>query len=499
MSHSVSFPGEDFGRDELVHFHVFGQQDLRGRIRQQSDSRLVSQARLAGDNGGRPRRGVNQRLHHRVEQLRLAHGLDQAADESVSSGVRRLDGVSTPLIRISGRSRSRAPVRGWPRPVPVPFIPGMLRSMIAAPNGRPAADSACSKFHGRGPGGGDRRVDAPGAAAARAAPGIGSGCRPRSARGSRAGLNGCVPGHRPAAAVRRVNQNVEPLPGFAFHADLAAHQFRQLLADGQPQPGAAELAGDGRVHLREAFEQPVEPFGRDADAGVADGESHLDVAGVAGIGAFDGVRHVETRTTTSPREVNLMALLTRFISTWRSRSPSPRHVRRDAGSTWQASSSPLADGFLGAARPSTSSTMKFRSKSVSSSSSLPASILEKSRIWLISESRASEEDLMTWAYRVCWALSGGVQEQLDHPDHAVERRADFVAHVGQEIALGVAGGFGGGAGGLGFLLGAVLLGLGPLPLRDVLDRPFVIEQSSLSASRTSRAFSLIQRMLPSFR
>ncbi len=33
----------------------------------------------------------------------------------------------------------------------------------------------------------------------------------------------------------------------------------------------------------------------------------------------------------------------------------------------------------------------------------------------------------------------GLQQQLEHPDHAVERRADLVAHVGQELGLGARG------------------------------------------------------------
>ena len=37
----------------------------------------------------------------------------------------------------------------------------------------------------------------------------------------------------------------------------------------------------------------------------------------------------------------------------------------------------------------------------------------------------------------------GVQRQLGHADDAVHRRADFVAHVGEKVALGAVGGFGG--------------------------------------------------------
>ena len=37
----------------------------------------------------------------------------------------------------------------------------------------------------------------------------------------------------------------------------------------------------------------------------------------------------------------------------------------------------------------------------------------------------------------------GVQEKVGHPDNAVHRRPDFMAHVGQEIALGLIGILGG--------------------------------------------------------
>jgi hypothetical protein len=36
----------------------------------------------------------------------------------------------------------------------------------------------------------------------------------------------------------------------------------------------------------------------------------------------------------------------------------------------------------------------------------------------------------------------GVEQQFAHADHRVQRRADFVAHIGQETALGLVGRFG---------------------------------------------------------
>ena len=44
------------------------------------------------------------------------------------------------------------------------------------------------------------------------------------------------------------------------------------------------------------------------------------------------------------------------------------------------------------------------------------------------------------------ALAGielGIQHELGHADHAVHRRANLVAHVGEEFALGPIGGLGG--------------------------------------------------------
>ena len=91
----------------------------------------------------------------------------------------------------------------------------------------------------------------------------------------------------------------------------------------------------------------------------------------------------------------------------------------------------LADRITDRSR-SRRSTRKRRGSSVS----LPASILEKSRMSLMmvsSESRRACDRLDVVAL-----LGGqrGVEQQLGHAEDAVHRRADFMAHVGQELALG---------------------------------------------------------------
>src|SRR5512140_3830624 len=57
---------------------------------------------------------------------------------------------------------------------------------------------------------------------------------------------------------------------FAAHADRAAEQFGQALAQRQAEPGSAPALLDRRIDLREILEQGAMVLGRDADAGVGD-------------------------------------------------------------------------------------------------------------------------------------------------------------------------------------------------------------------------------------
>jgi hypothetical protein len=85
-----------------------------------------------------------------------------------------------------------------------------------------------------------------------------------------------------------------------------------------------------------------------------------------------------------------------------------------------------------------------REKSRSSSVMRSASMRDMSRMLLITASRC-------WAARPgscrgsrsASGIGGAAQGQVGHADDGIHRRAQFVAHVGQENALGAAGGFGG--------------------------------------------------------
>ena len=105
---------------------------------------------------------------------------------------------------------------------------------------------------------------------------------------------------------------------------------------------------------------------------------------------------------------------------------------------WQASSRPLAwarraSDFM--VSPSTSR----RSNVACSSSSLPASILEKSRMSLMIVNSDSAESRTIGQVVALAVGQRRVEHQFGHADDGVHRRADLVAHVGQEIALGPVG------------------------------------------------------------
>ena len=101
-----------------------------------------------------------------------------------------------------------------------------------------------------------------------------------------------------------------------------------------------------------------------------------------------------TETTTSPRSVNLMALPAKFSSTWRNLAGSPKNRSGTSGATRYANSTPFSWARIPRIRMD-SPIKSLSSKGISSSSSRPASILEKSRISLITDKSEKEAALTT--------------------------------------------------------------------------------------------------------
>ena len=108
--------------------------------------------------------------------------------------------------------------------------------------------------------------------------------------------------------------------------------------------------------------------------------------------------------------------------------------------------------------PATPSISPESENAVSSSSSRPASIFEKSSTSSMMRSSACADSRMVATVRRCGAVEALALQHLDHAEHAVHRRADLVAHGGEEGRLRLVGGFRLGA----FLLGGVARALGGL-------------------------------------
>ena len=185
-----------------------------------------------------------------------------------------------------------------------------------------------------------------------------------------------------------VNQKVEPTPGSLatpISPPMSCTRRRQM---DRPRPvppnrrvveaSACVNASNNTSSLSAAMPMPVSRTSKRTVASASPSSTRL------------------TDTATSPLSVNLMALPTRLVRTCRSRPGSPRSADGTSASTSAVSSSPLPCA-CSAGRSQVSSTVRRRSKSRVSSSSFPASILEKSRMSLMIVSSASALFCTVWA------------------------------------------------------------------------------------------------------
>ena len=159
--------------------------------------------------------------------------------------------------------------------------------------------------------------------------------------------------------------------------------------------------------------------------------------------------------------MNLIALLTRLTSTCLARSGSVWICRGISLSNTMSNVSPffIAQGRVS---PTTSATSCGRSQWIFSTVTFCASILEMSRMSLMMASRCSPLRRIV-RQQLCrssgvWLGSSSISAIAHDRGHG---RADFVAGVGQERALGEVGQLGG-------FLGLVQLFLGELAGGDVL-------------------------------
>ncbi len=212
--------------------------------------------------------------------------------------------------------------------------------------------------------------------------------------------------------------------GTVLEPQRAAHEPHELPGNGQPEAGALETPGVRAVALLEGREDRLAPLGRDAGAGVGDGEAEPVVRDVR-----------STETQTPPCSVNLIALPARFKSTCLRRIASARTNRGAAALTEAAISRPLlcARGARSSTTPSTS-----RCRSTGATDKIQPAGFHSGKIEDLidqrDEGRAGAADRLDIT-RVLGAEPRPSQ-QVRHAENAVQGRADLMAHGREEARFG---------------------------------------------------------------
>ena len=223
-----------------------------------------------------------------------------------------------------------------------------------------------------------------------------------------------------------------PFAGCALGPRRSAEHLRQPAADGQTEPGSAELPGVRAIHLGERLEEDAQLFGRHPHAGVLDRKPNSD--GVrrvenrfvvdshqhaAGLGELHRIRKEVVEDLTNPGAVRL-------------------HAPRQVGVHIDLHRKALGPGRRG--------NDLERLLDVATNVDVVQFDVELSRLDLREVENVvddPEQRVATQPDRVdVLALLDGERrllQQARHPDHAVHRRAELMAHVGHELALGRAG------------------------------------------------------------
>ena len=231
-------------------------------------------------------------------------------------------------------------------------------------------------------------------------------------------------GHR--AELRRKDK-VAAMPRRAPHMDFPAHEVHEAFADGEPQPRAAVAPGRGVVRLRERFEKVADLFGRHADARIADGEAETCFApfvellrdgnkDVAGLCELDGVAYEVQQDLGKPERVP-------FQYRW--------DVRADPGQQLK----PL---FGGAEIRNGGDLFQHLFQLEVGMFHFELARFDLGEIQNVVDNAQQGVRRCADLGEVV-PLAGrelGLQRQMGHADDAVHGRTDFVAHVGEKIALG---------------------------------------------------------------
>ena len=214
----------------------------------------------------------------------------------------------------------------------------------------------------------------------------------------------------------------------AAQAQFAAHQGHQTLADGQPQAGAAEAPRDARIGLREALEQARLLLGADADAGVAHLEAQLDPLPFALL-AIDAQHHLALRGE-----------LERVAQQVDQHLLQAQRVAKELARHFGCQVEEQLDRLVGLGRA------EHHAEVAQQGVEQEGLRIERHLAGLdLGEVQGVVEDAQQrpgGAARLVQMvglarIEAAARQQVEHAQHGVQRGADLVAHIGQELPLGL--------------------------------------------------------------
>ena len=226
------------------------------------------------------------------------------------------------------------------------------------------------------------------------------------------------------------------LAGDAFYPNTAAHHFDQLLGDRETEAGAAIFAGYLAIGLREGGKNRFLVFRRNPDTRVVDRDFEAVIgfpfglratregkADCAVLGEFDGVAQQVDQDLTQPHRIaedEARCIRTQVAGEFQTFQ---RDARRERFQGVADQVEQIEFDFLDI------QLAGFDLGEVEDVVDHPEQVVGRS---------FHQVELFALLTREL-----GFQGQVDHAHDAVHRRADFMAHVGQEFALQAVGGFGG--------------------------------------------------------
>ena len=215
-----------------------------------------------------------------------------------------------------------------------------------------------------------------------------------------------------------------------MQGQLAAHQAHQPLADGQPQPRAAEPPRGRGLGLREAFEDALLVLGRDADAGVRHGEGHAHRV-VAARGHADADHHLAFGRELDgiAAQVDQHLLQAQDVAD---------QAARQRGVDLEQHLDGLVGGTGGEDRAQPPDEL-VRVEGLRVQQHLSGFDLREVQDVVEQPQQRTRRAFGLAGIVALACRQRGLVQQRQHAQDGIHRRADLVAHVGQEVALGLGG------------------------------------------------------------